>query len=271
MDPMVEAERGQRVALRHARERDQALRLRMPAEEVEVETGGDVGLARSVEQVLHRSVRAVPVGLAARLAYAAVVDQERIARVGEPGPTSSMNAVAPSGRTTSAPSASRRSSPGGGSPRCSTNRSPPGRPGSPSSRSGSEQPPERQVVQQLVRDDQLRGSIEGRRPRRRRRPRAQPRPRARIDRRVRHPDPRSARRAAVRACRRRRRPRTAAGTGLAEPVAEVDDRPPEQLREDGVDVRAGHEMAVGADRGRSKNPPGPYNASVMYSANVIGP
>jgi hypothetical protein len=84
VDPMVEAERGERVALGHAREGDQPLALRVLPQALEVETASDVGRARPVEEILDRPVRPVAVRRAARLAHPAVVDQQRVAGVGEP-------------------------------------------------------------------------------------------------------------------------------------------------------------------------------------------
>src|SRR5688572_18204724 len=46
VDPVVEAERGERVALCDARERDQPLLLGVLADEIEVEAARDVGFAR---------------------------------------------------------------------------------------------------------------------------------------------------------------------------------------------------------------------------------
>ena len=85
VDPMVEPQRGERMALGHAREGDQTVPLRMLPEELEVETAGDVGRARPVEEIVDRPVRTVAVSRAARLAHPAVVDQQRVARMGEPG------------------------------------------------------------------------------------------------------------------------------------------------------------------------------------------
>jgi hypothetical protein len=85
VNPMVEAQRGEGVALRDTREGDQPPRLRMSGHEIEVDPRGDVGRAGSVQEILDRPVRPIAMGRAARLAHPAVVDQERIARVGEPG------------------------------------------------------------------------------------------------------------------------------------------------------------------------------------------
>ena len=85
VDPLVEAERGERMALGHVREGDQPEAIRVLLDELEVETGGDVGRAGQVEEILDRPVRPVAVSGAARVAHPAVIDQQRVAGVGEPG------------------------------------------------------------------------------------------------------------------------------------------------------------------------------------------
>ncbi len=222
----------------------------MPRDEIEVDPGGDVGRTGPVEEILDRPVSAIAVGRAARLAHPAVVDQEGVAGVGEPGGDFfderdrsfgehrflsffEGNVLAGRWRAEGLDEALTFE------PDQHLLRP----------RSRATQPAERQVVHELVRQDQLRGRVQapgdlhvldrlervsG--------------PGARLDSRVRGVqiaemlDELSGERSVAGPhlghSERPRRP---------EPAVQIDDRAGEQLGEHGMDVGAGHEVTVGSD------------------------
>ena len=117
-------------------------------------------------------------------------------------------------------------------------------------RGGASETAEREVVHQLVREDQLRRRLQALRD-------LDPLDRVErpasagtgLDRRVGHVqvpevvDELSCQRAVARSHLRH-----AEGTGFAEAAVQIHDGAPEQLGEHGVDVRARHEMTIGTDR-----------------------
>ena len=251
VNPVVEAQHGERMALRHTGEGDQSLLLRMRADELEVDSGGDVGGARPVEEISDRPVIAIAVRWAARLAHPAVVDQERVARVGEPGCDlldGCERALGEQGFLT----VSEGDDVAGRWLAEVFDEPIPIEPDHDLLRPGgrSAETAEREVVHQFVGQDQLRGPFHSLRDLdpfdRIERP---PGPRARLDGCVGHVeipkvlDQLSRERAVSRPdfCH-------AEGPGLAESAVQVDDRAPQQLGEHGVDVRARDEMTVGTDR-----------------------
>jgi 8-oxo-dGTP pyrophosphatase MutT (NUDIX family) len=260
VDPAVEAERGERVALGHAGERGQSVPLGVCTEELEVDSRGDVGRAWPVEEILDRAVCAIAVGWAARLAHPAVVDQERVARVGEPGgdlfdgcerglgehcllPVAELD-IAARGRV-----AELLHEPIPVEPDQDLLR--PGR--------RAAEPPEREIVQELVGEDQLRGCFQmlrdvdpfdrGERP---------ASARTRLDgvvddvQRLKVIHELSCERAVARA-----ELRHGEGARLAQPAVQVGDRAPEQLGEHGMDVGARDEVSVRTDRRIFEEPSGP--------------
>ncbi len=252
VDPPVEAQRGERMALRDAGKGDQPLRFGMSGHEIEVDPGGDVGRAGPVEEILHGPMRPVAVGRAARLAHPAVVDQDRVARVGEPGGDllderdrpfgeHDLLAIGEGDEVAGRWIAEAFDEPFPVQPDQHLLRP----------RSRATQTAKRQVVHELVRQDQLWGGIQ---------PLGDPdtldrldrasSPRARLDGRV-----RDVQIAQVLHELPGERPVAGSylghqeGTGFAEPGVQVDDRICEQLGEDRMDMGAGHEMAVGSDGG----------------------
>ena len=256
---MVESQRGERMALGHAREGDQAVVLRMLSEEFEVETARDVGRARPVEEILDRPVRSVAVSGAARLAHPAVVDQHRVAGVGEPG-GHFLDERDRAFREDGFLSVSQRDVIGGRWVAEMFDESivverdhhllRPGR--------GATQAAEGKVVHELVREDQLRGALQSLGdPDPFVRVECPTSPRARFDGRVRHVqvpkvlDELTGERSVT---------RTDLGqpqwSRISEPGVQIHDRATQQLREHRVHVRAGHEMTVGADGRMLEEPSG---------------
>jgi 8-oxo-dGTP pyrophosphatase MutT (NUDIX family) len=269
VDPMVEAERRERVALGHALEGDQPEALRVLLDELEVETGGDVGRAGPVEEILDRPVRPVAVSRAARLAHPAVVDQQRVAGVGEPGGYLIDEGDRTIGEHGLLSDSESEIVAGGWVAKVFDESIAVEadhhllRP-----RGGAAETAERKVVHELVRQDQLRGALHalgdldpfGRveRP---------PGSRARLDGRVLHIetskvlDELSSERPVARPhlCQQQ-------GSWLPQAVVEIHDGASEQLREDRMDVRAGHEMGVGADRWTSEE----ASRTVERQLHVLG-
>ena len=239
------------MALGHAGERDQPVPLRVGTEELEIEPRGDVGGPGPVEEILDRPVRSIAVGRAARVAHPAVVDQERVPGVGEPGGDRLDGCQCAFGEHRFLPVAERDI----------VARRRIGEPfDEPISveadphlfRSGGRaaESPERQIVQELIGHDQLRGPFEVLRD---------------VDPFDRAERPASARTRldgvvlgvqGAKVLRELSRERAIAraelrdeeGTRLAQPLVQVDDRASEQLGEHGMDVRARDEMTVRTDR-----------------------
>ena len=240
------------MALRDAGKGDQPLDLRMSGQEIEVDPGGDVGRAGPVEEILDRPVGAIAVGRAARLAHPPVVDQERVARVGEPGGHLLDERDRPFGEHGLLSIGEGDVLARGWIAQVFDEPLPVQpdqhllRP-----RRVATKAAERQVVHELVRQDQLRRGVQ---------PLGDPdtldrlerasSPRARLDGRV-----RGVQIAQVLDELPGERPVAGShlghqeGTGFAEPDVQVDDRTGEQLGEHPMDVGAGDEMAIGSDGG----------------------
>ena len=257
------------MALRHAGERDQPVPLRVRTDELEVEPRRDVGGAGPVEEILDGPVRAIAVGWAARLAHPPVVDQERVPGVGEPGGDLLDRREGALGEhrllsLRERDVVARRRIAELFDESITVEPDPHFfRPGG-----RAAEAPEREVVQKLVGEDQLRGAFEVLRD---------------VD-----PVDRSERPASARArldgvvdgvqgtevIRELSRERAVAraelrdeeGARIAQQAVQVGDRAPEQLREHGMDVRARDEMTVRTDRRILEEPAG----AVERELHVLG-
>jgi 8-oxo-dGTP pyrophosphatase MutT (NUDIX family) len=247
------------MALRHAGECDQSVPLRVRTEELEVEPRRDVGRAGPVEEIIDRSVRAIAVRWAARLAHPTVIDQERVPGVGEPGGDLLEGREGTFGGypfltvTEGDVLAGRRvdelfdeSIPVEPDPHLL-------RPGG-----RAAEAPEREIVQELVGQDQVRRIFE---------PLIDMDPfdlgecaasaRARLDGVVHGiQGPEVTRQLSRERAVARAELRDTEGTRVAQPIVEVGDRAPEQLGEHGMDVRARDEMSVRTDRRIFEEPAG---------------
>lgn len=260
LDPAVETEFSERMALRHTGERRQPVPLRVCTEQLEVEPRGDVGRTGPIEEILDRPMRAIAVGRAARLANPAVVDQECVTGVGEPGGDLLDGCERALGKHRLFPLAEVERNARGRVAELLDEPIPlepdqdlfgPGR--------RAAEPSEGEIVQELVGEDQLRGPFQALRDldpldRGKRPASAGTRLDGVIDR-VEGPEvihELSCERAVAGP-----ELRDGEGAWVAQPSVQVDDRSPEQLGEDGVDVRARDEVTVEADRRIFEEPSGP--------------